>query len=285
MNNFKDFSLKKRRARPPFSPVAGNAESLKDYRELLRSEYLKRRRRDPAYSLTHFSAHLGLSRPFTSQLLNFRTHLSLARARTVISKLRWPLNEKKYFLSLVEATVSKYKPQRDAALERIRLQSPRKTLPGAALNTLTWKHFALLELVKTESYKMAPSSQSEGIGLLGDNLTKAFQELEAFGLVEKTSDGHYVQAVNDSEILSPRENDQVQRFHTELIEQAPKAFAKSTAQDRHFESLILAFDKQQLPEVKRVLYEFIRQFNERFSMGHRNSVYALLTQFFSLDGK
>jgi uncharacterized protein (TIGR02147 family) len=74
-----------------------------DYRELLRAVFATKKRANPRFSFRGFSQLVGFKSPnYLQMILEGHRHLSLETAATIATRLKFPAQQKAFFLALVK---------------------------------------------------------------------------------------------------------------------------------------------------------------------------------------
>ncbi len=72
----------------------------------------------------------------------------------------------------------------------------------------------------------------------------------------------------------------VRENHKGMINRALEAVEEQSLANRHFNSLSLQFDSAMLPEAKKRILDFVKEFNSEFNSASSNQVYQLNVQLF-----
>src|SRR4051812_19932310 len=93
--------------------------AYENYRDVLRAEFNDRKARRKAYTLNAFARDLGISSARISSVLHKRYGISPDTASSIARKLRFTVEEEKYFVSLVASEHSRTQFERKHAQEQI----------------------------------------------------------------------------------------------------------------------------------------------------------------------
>lgn len=259
---------------------------MPDYRELLAQEFDRlSQERGPTFQFRSFAQMLGLSQPFLSQLLSFKAHLSLVKASSVCDALEWPKPKKKYFMDLVEASAPRFKARREASLKRLEPKHAIYTrLNETLLNTLTWRHFALLELIAINQPNGRTADFEGRVGLKGVDLESALEGLSRAGLAVQRN-GTWVCTNVNQEIVAETSIGSMQTYHSDVLREAMQSFTRTEAAERQFETFIMSFAKADLPQARAAIIKFQTEFHNTFRRHAPDAVYCLSTQLFRMDNE
>lgn len=92
---------------------------IKNYREILKNEFEKRKQRNPLYSLRAFARLIDLSSPRLSDILNKKKGLSKEKALQIAKRLDLVGKESEYFVLLVESEHQRKKKLREEATKKL----------------------------------------------------------------------------------------------------------------------------------------------------------------------
>lgn len=164
-------------AEPDAQPVGTD-----DLRAFLRNELASRCARNPRYSLRAFGRDVGINHSTLSKLLRGRRALGLRTIEQVCGRMG----------------LSKAQCQRFIVAERLwRRQSddePRRIRRlGRDVSTLLsdWRHFAILELTRLDSFQTDSRWIARVLGSSPDEIDVAIQRLLRFGLLQMTERGRW----------------------------------------------------------------------------------------------
>ncbi|MBS1984980.1 MAG: TIGR02147 family protein [Bdellovibrionales bacterium] len=261
-----------------------NSELIPDYRDILRAEYERvYLEKGYEYQLKDFAKVTGLSRPFLSQLLNHRAHLSIEKAKIVAESLGWIKGKKQYFLDLVEASVPRLKGRNQASLLRLKQKHLKyRKLNESVLDQLNWRHFALLQLIQIYQPHGQLEDFEKRVELGGDDLIAALDFLERAGLAAQ-NEGRWSCVDTEHEIVSFSSSHALRMYHAQLLQQAALALGQPDPSQRQFDSFIMTFDRADIRSAQDAIRKFQSEFYAKFQRGRGNAVYCLGTQFFRID--
>lgn len=144
--------------------------------DLLRSELLRRSRRNPQYSLRAYAKFLDIDPATLSQLLRGRRACT---ART-IRRLGLRLGLEESTIAACEAAASaRIRTPRDASLRQL-----EELLRDTLEITEEWHHHALLELASDPRFTPDSRRVAATLGLTVDQVNVAIQRLARLGLLE-----------------------------------------------------------------------------------------------------
>ena len=255
-----------------------------DFRVYLKDELETRCRANPRYSLRAFARDLKLSPPRLSNILNGRYGLSREAALQIARRLELNPVDQEWFCTLVEAQHSRSKSLREKAQKRLR-ESPI-TYRGMALDEFRiisdWQHFAILELCKCKDFVSSPAWIAKRLNIKLLEAKHSVERLVRLNLLENVN-GRL--RATGSNFANPQNqpSEAVRSFHRQILSKAGDGLTHQSLEEREFNSLVLAFDRREMMEAKKMIYEFQVAFDNRFGRSENyGQVYALALQFFSL---
>lgn len=87
-------------------------------------------------------------------------------------------------------------------------------------------------------------------------------------------------SVNLTETSHELASEAIRENHKGMIQRAYEAVEEQTVEQRHFNSLTLQFDMAQIPEAKKRILDFVKNFNAEFNSNKSIQVYQLNVQLF-----
>ena len=255
-----------------------------DYRRILRSELEERCRRNPHYSLRSFARDLEIAPARLSDVLRGRYGLSAQSAKAIGHRLNWSARELEYFCELVEANHARSVKSRTQAKKRLEQLSKDNELSLDNFQAIAeWYHYGLMELMLTADYQDDPQWMAKRLGINPVLVQPALERMERLRLIERKGNRWRV-----SEDFTSTPSDvpsaALKHFHQQIMARASQAVALQAVEARDFSTIVMAFERGEMAEAKKMIREFRRAFDARFARGKkRKNVYALSIQFFQLD--
>ena len=263
-----------------------NEPSQETYRTILAEKLEDRCSKNPRYSLRSFARDLHLAPARLSDILRGRYGLSREAAQKIAHCLRMTEAETRRFCDLVESQHARNpKARRDAAL---RLESASETpyqqltLDGFQVIS-DWVHFAILELCLVEGFQSNFDWIAKQLGISVHVAKAAIERMQRLDLIEE-KEGKLLPT--DGFTASPNDipSDAIKKFHRQILEKALLALDFQTVEERDISTMILALDQREIPEAKKYIKDFRRNFDKKFGKATtKNSVYCLAIQLFGLQ--
>lgn len=258
----------------------------RDYREQLRSEFERRSKANPSYSMRAFARDLELAPSRLSLILRGKEGLSLARAKKLVQRLGYVGEKAELFCALVESRDSRSAAGRAAARAKIQTQwnDLKKSLNEDEFRYIgDWHHLAILHMVELADFDAAPASIAKRLALPPETVNDAIERLLRLKLlVRKGKALHKTTGVFIHSEKVPLEV--VREHHRQVLAKAARAIDVQDMSERFVTSLTVAVDREKLDEANERVKSFIRDMDLLLSSAstQKDDVYCLSVQLFSL---
>lgn len=261
---------------------------ISDYRQFLKEHFELRTIRNPSYSLRAFARDLGLSPSTLSEVLHAKQGLSRRLAVEICERLGIQGVEKEFFCELVDSEHARSQTQKQVALQRLNKLRAEYQFRDLTLDRFDfvaeWHHMALLELMETKGFRPDWDWIAKRLNITLDEAQKSFQRLIRMGLIDQDTQGKWRPNDVFTDTGSDVSSEALRNFHKTIVNKALQAQEEQTLDEREFQTAVMAVSRAQLPELKKAVRAFVRQFcAENYSgVEQKDSVYALSLQFFEL---
>jgi uncharacterized protein (TIGR02147 family) len=225
------------------------------YTDLLKQEFAVRRLKNPSFSERAFARYLGLSPGFLKLIFQGKKRLSPSRANEVASRLEW------------------------SELKKNGTRTPVSHVRFEEISD--WYHFAILELLKTQRRAIPASKIAARLGLSLPEVEYAIALLADRNLLSRLPKSR-VRIVDHYEVPS-MSSLSVRKYHRQTMTKAHQSIDGQKPDQRELGGLSIAFDSKRIAEAKTVIQKFLKDFDDRFAIGNKDSVYHLTMAFFRLD--
>lgn len=241
-------------------------------------------------NLNNWAKRLGYkSASSLSMILSGERFPSEQMIEKISSDLKLTPRERRYFKLLVELEKKKSKNKsHEKILEDIKkFNAERNSYPIDAQEFSTiseWHYLAIKQLISTPSfiedeqwiYKRLRKKISVG------QIKKALQDLEQLGIIKRDIN-HKLNVIKPGLMTS---NDipssAIKKHHYGMIELAQMAITEQDVNERQINSTTLKVNKNDLPEAKKFIFDFIKEFATRFNQTESDEIYQLNVQLFAL---
>ncbi|MCB9024675.1 MAG: TIGR02147 family protein [Bdellovibrionaceae bacterium] len=260
---------------------------MDSYREILNKEFEKRNLANPKYTWGAFSKQIGLSPSQLHDILKGRHGISRHKAEAVALRLR--LNEAKtaLFCTLVESEHARSQKTREQAKRKLQQIKDKllfkKMAPDRFALISEWYHFAILELLEHKNFQPKIEWIANQLKLTFDQATSALDRLERLGLLKRL--GHVWKSTEDFSLVGNHvPSKAIRHYHQDILTKAKLALEQQSFNRREFQAATLSLSTKDLPEAKKMIEDFLRNFGQRFHQtSDKDAVYNLSLQLFSLS--
>ncbi|MES2964962.1 MAG: TIGR02147 family protein [Bdellovibrionota bacterium] len=259
----------------------------RDFRAILKSEYVRRCERADKYTSRAFAKDLGFSEARLSEVMKGRYGISPEVAKKLVSKLELEPSDAQIFLDLVAAHHSRSTMERSAAKERLgRLRSRRRVRDSEDFGIFSnWIYCPLLELITINSGDPDSDTYSKALGVSSLEVFTSIKDLIAMGCLQQGEDGRLIDATPFVLAESPVRSETIRGYHRAMLEKAAKAIDQPIERRKHSSS-VLSIPTSDIPEARAMIEDFVEQFVERFGHAENaDAVYAMSLQFFQIAAK
>ncbi len=208
-------------------------------REFLQRELARRCADNPQYSLRAFARSLGVDHSTLSQILRGKRPLTAETIRSLAAALGLSADEAERFVAY-EARIG------DAAAADRHVRQ----LQAEAMETIAqWHHFAILELVRLESFRPDSRWIAQVLDISVDEVNLALTRLLHLGLLRMADERTWV----DSSDVALAQTSRLPAGFAQEIAARMARLVKSTGADRVVSSSTLAVDRRRLPMIAKYL--------------------------------
>ncbi len=260
------------------------------FRLFLRDLLVFTKSEKPFFSYRYFSQKAGFTSPnFLKLVIDGKRNLSHPSIEKFVKGFSLSLSEADFFNQLVLFN------QADKPLERARFaENISRTLGKRKIHHLQksefnyyskWFNIALRELVATKSFREDPEwiAQQFHPMLSASDVGKSLRDLEALGLLSRTSDGKLVP--NESSLNTENEvaSSMISLYHKKMLQLAGESIDRTPREWRELSAICIPISLSKAQDIK----ERIQKFREEILLlakedDQREAVYQLNLQLFPL---
>jgi transcriptional regulator with XRE-family HTH domain len=244
-------------------------ENLEPIRVAIHREFISRCRKNPSYSLRAFAKFLNIDQSFLSKLLKGQRAVTAELAETLAPKLGIRLQEVKLLVKNGANAMPGFLPLSDDEFEFIS----------------EWKHFAILELAKTDDFDSDPLFIAQRLGIHVEEVRDALSRLERMNFIRFVSGKIKILSPNHSWSNNKKTSVSRQKLQRDLLEKSLYALDHVPFELRDNGSLTVAINPDRLPEFKEKLKEIRKELADFFQKDGEDSmteVYQLTMSLFPL---
>jgi uncharacterized protein (TIGR02147 family) len=252
-------------------------QSIRNFIDWFQREFIKRRRKNSAYSVRAFSKYLGFSPGTISHLLSGKRRPSVKFATKLLESLDASPKERELILSNLKS--------RRATLEA--KASPTPDYQLIALDSFKllseWYHYALLELTSVEDFRFDNTWIANQLNISTTESRQAIERLLRLDLVEEKN-GNLVKTkgfvTNYEEGLTTSALKQLQRH---VLQKALDAIDLTPPNEKDITSMTMAIDVKKIPEAKKLIKKFRRELCAFLEDGDQSQVFNLGVQLYPVS--
>lgn len=268
-----------------------NIFDFTDYKAFLLKKGLPRGHYSHGHkNLNNWAKRLGYKSPSSLSMILSGERLPSEQMIKKISKdLKLTPRETRYFKLLVELEKTQ-KQNKDSGKiqEEIKKLNTEKNSYQIDLKNFTtiseWYYLAIKQLISTPNfiedeqwiYKRLRKKVSIG------QIRLALKDLEDLEIIKRDTTGRF-QVIKPGLITS---NDvpssAIRKHHSGMIELAKTALIEQDVNERQINSTTLKVNSADIPEAKKFIFDFIKEFAARFNCDASENIYQLNVQLFEL---
>lgn len=258
-----------------------------DYRSILRSEFEKREKHNPSYSLRAYARDLGIIASRLSEILARKQGLSPEKGSAIAKKLGLNPLEEEFFVALVEVEHGRSKLSKEAAkirLKKFGLKDEKKMSMEVFKLISNWEHLAILEIVQLSGARTDAAWIATRLGVREKDAKECIDRLLHVGLLTKKNGK--LKRVDDSLFVWPSQipSASIKNYHKGVIEKSLHSLFTDSVDKREFSSVIMPIDSEKIPEAKKMIRDFSFELNKFFAKSKKKDrVFYYSSQFFGID--
>lgn len=228
-----------------------------NFRLRLRERYAELSETNPRYSLRAFAKRTGLCASVLSRVINGKRSLPLETMLRVSQSLN---------LDLLPSSADKRKAE---------------VIEAEAFKVIAdWYHFPIIELIRTRGFKSDEHWIAKRLDLPLAIVQAALDRLEKLKLIER--DHGQIRAVDRYVKTSDDvKSSAIRAHHRQMLKKADAALDENV-DEREFQAINFSFERDDMPEAKKMIRDFCTRFNCRFSKEGGEDIYQLNLQLFKL---
>lgn len=248
------------------------------YREIIRSEFEKRRSKNPSYSLRAFARDLHVPVSRLSEVLNGKGGVSLKRGWALAEKLNLDESQKDVFLKQLSQEKSLHRQGRriiiDTAYESIPVPSTADDEAVKALDS--WIYFLVMILLdSSEKGCLGKENLVALTGVSEDSIDQCLKKLESLRLIRSENGQFQLESKLESRLISTSSKAYQGLLKSGLQFQL-NSFDKITVEGLgHIQ--ILGVSTEQLSLLKKELASFKRRIRYYSEKSDKKEHYFLIT--------
>jgi uncharacterized protein (TIGR02147 family) len=251
-----------------------------EFRLLLRQAYIRKREKNPSYSLRAFARSLGVNHALLSLFMNGKRKITPRYVLHLGTRMGLSAAKLEPFLKSSERKAS-----HGEVLSYVELTADQFELLSS------WKPDAILELARVQGFEHDPQWVSERLGISVIEARDGLERLERLGILNPSAaaDGALTSSPHTTNIPEGETTQLAQRaYQKSILELSAQALDDVELERRSHTSMTLAVPSSRLGEAKDLIRKFRREFTDILQRpvapgeAPVDSVYQLAVSFFPL---
>lgn len=253
----------------------------------LAQELKRRTEKNPSYSLRAFARWLGIPSGRLSELLGGKRDIGPRLAARLSERLFPNPADRQWWANLV--TEHQKERARLRKLSHFASLAAHTTdyteLSEDTLVAITdWYHYAILNLIRTDDFKPDASWIGARLNLRTSVVQTALKRLERLNLI-KHENGTIVRTEAKLTTTQDVPSQAIREAHRQNLARASEALNHVPVDQRDITSICLTVSPDKLPQAKKLISNFRRNFAELMEAGKKSDVFQLSIAFFPLTRK
>lgn len=260
-------------------------QATEDYLRILQNEFHQRKQKNKKYSLRAFAKFLGVSHALLSQVFLKKKGLSPKMADKISVKLALSHLERNIFISSVEKCFSRSAKQKNKAgqlLKELHKQKQFKSLTQETVRQIDhWAYVAVFEAI----FSKKAQTTKELCFFLDQKpsmIVKVVTYLQKISAVAEDN-GTYSALSSSLQTSNDIPAKAMVNYHISMAQKAISSIQQQPVHMREFQNAILTVNHESMGEAKKMIRNFIHEFNTRFYVDNDTSqLYSLFVSFFKM---
>jgi len=240
-----------------------------------------------ANNLKSWANRLGYKSPSSLTMVLKGTRLpSYDMIRSFVKDLNLNNRERKYFELLVELEKVQAKGKDTShVLEQINQVTQNSGIFQLEMKTFStiseWYYLAIKQLISSPDFINDPEWIYKKLRkkVTPSQIKTALENLEELDIISNV-DGKLKVLKPGLITTNDVPSSAIKRHHYGMIQRALESIDEQKVENRQINSLTMKVEKNKLPEAKKFIFDFLKEFNERYSSNNSNDLYQLNVQLF-----
>lgn len=251
-----------------------------DLKQILLFRLSEMTERNPRFSLRALAKRLNVSPSHLSRVLRGRKQFSYEMTTRLVRELDLSAEQSARVLREFETS---RKSQGMSMNFASRDQREKQILDLESFRLIAdWYHFPLLELIRIKGFQANEKWMARRLSLPHPVMTAALRRLERLGFIERAKGTISLKENKLFKTPDDIHSVAIRRHHEQMLQKANEALESQSTEVREFQGLNLIFDPSDTEMAKKIIRNFVRDFNKAFSKESGEEVYQLNVQFFAL---
>lgn len=236
--------------------------------DFLAGHFLKRKEKNPSYSMRAFARDIGISPPQLSRIMSRQRELTYRQMSLISDALGLSERESNFWVTQVILKAQKNAKIPVALRKRAQISGLKGKKPLLKISPLSvekfkvisqWYHFAILELTFLKDFDSNPEWIAASLGITVLEASAAIDRMIEIGLLEVTPEGQLKKTHSTFMVNTERSEPEIRKYETTMIERAKAEVQKTQQQEwenRVINSITFPSNPESIPELKAALAEF-----------------------------
>jgi uncharacterized protein (TIGR02147 family) len=206
--------------------------------------------KNPSYSIRSFARKLDTTPGTLSLVMLGKRAVSKKFAEKIADKLLLDPQERSEVLNKFLQKSATFAPSEDY----VKLSSDQFNVVGE------WQHFAILNLIKTETFKSDYAWIADRLGLSKKKVSDCIERMVRLELITQEADGTLKRCSSKYRTPDDVVSMAMRKSHHETLELAHQSLDQHSIEERDFTWVTFAFDPQKMKEAKALIRKFQDEF-------------------------
>jgi len=242
-------------------------------REMLQTDYERRRKKNPKFSKRAYANLLGLSSGRLSDLLSGKTPLTEKKARSIVYKLGFSAKEKIHFLLLAE----KESRARLKTTVRNPVKSYRLSLDEFSFIN-DWEFFSLISLIQTSTFKSDRGWIAKKLGISPERLDQVLDHLVNLRFIEIDEKNNISTVYQSLSTVTDIPSDMLKKANATRILQSLEKMNEIDPLWRDVTSMTFPVNPDKITEAKVLIRRFKAKMAKMMGQEKTSEIYSLNIQ-------
>jgi uncharacterized protein (TIGR02147 family) len=236
--------------------------------DLIKIVFEEKKIRNPKYSLRALARDIGIPPGRLSEVMAGKRNMTLLMAQKLVRLNKLQNDEKNKIFELI-------KSQNKLRSKKI---TDRNLLSAEEFSKVChWHYYALMCLIDSKTAENNIGYFAEKLNLNPAKIKEMLQTMESAKLIK--FDGQKYQTLKSSTTTSQDSlNRAIQNFHREMVYFHLSQVENVSTEFRDLQSLIIPFAVKNVPKAKKMLRNFIDEFEKKFGTSTGSDVFGLSFQ-------
>jgi len=252
-----------------------NQPCVTDFLSWFQREFLKRRKKNPSYSVRSYANYLGIASGSVSHLLSGKRQPTVKFTQKLFALLDVTPQEQ-------ETVIASLKRSLPSATKDIEYNYQMIALDSFKLIS-DWYHYAILEMTNVKGFKNDIVWIANQLGISVTETRQAIDRLLRLDLLEEKN-GKLIKTevfvTNGDDVTT---NSALKNLQRHVLQKALDAVDTVSISEKDISSITMAIDEKKIPEAKKRITKFRRELCRFLEDGEQTRVFNLGIQLYPIS--